>query len=111
MDGTDHGTAIRLGPQDALSGLALSDEAHWNQTEDDWRFFLNHGTVLGIRDKAGRLVATAALLPYTSGAAWISKVPATPNWRRRRLATRLLDDCLTLAQTQRPTPGVGAAPA
>ncbi len=111
MAGTDHGTAIRLGPQDALSGLALSDEAHWNQTEDDWRFFLNHGTVLGIRDKAGRLVATAALLPYTSGAAWISMVLVTANWRRRGLATSLLDDCLTLAKTKGLTPWLDATPA
>jgi GNAT superfamily N-acetyltransferase len=111
MAGTDHGTAVRLGPQDALAGLALSDEARWNQTEDDWRFFLDHGTVLGIRDKEGRLVATAALLPYTSGAAWISMVLVTANWRRRGLATSLLDGCLTLAKAKALTPWLDATPA
>jgi GNAT superfamily N-acetyltransferase len=111
MAATDHGTAARLGPQDAAACLALSDEAHWNQTEDDWRFFLIHGTVLGIRDRDGLLVATAALLPYTPNAAWISMVLVTESWRRRGLATGLLDDCLTLAKTKGLTPWLDATPA
>jgi GNAT superfamily N-acetyltransferase len=111
MAATDHGTAVQLGPQDILAGLALSDEAHWNQTADDWRFFLIHGTVLGIRDAGGRLVATAALLPYTSGAAWISMVLVTANWRRRGLASGLLDDCLALANSKGLTPRLDATPA
>jgi GNAT superfamily N-acetyltransferase len=111
MAATDHGTAVRLGPQDALAALALSDEAYWNQTEDDWRFFLVHGTVLGIRDKAGLLVATAALLPYSSNAAWISMVLVTESWRRRGLATGLLDDCLTLAKSKGLIPWLDATPA
>jgi GNAT superfamily N-acetyltransferase len=111
MAATDHGSAIQLGAKDALAGLALSDEANWNQTEDDWRFFLSHGTVLGVRDKAGRLVATAALLPYASTAAWISMVLVTADWRRRGLATGLLDDCLTLAKSKGLTTWLDATPA
>jgi GNAT superfamily N-acetyltransferase len=111
MAASDHGTAVQLGPQDALAGLALSEEAHWNQTEDDWRFFLIHGTVLGIRDKGGQLVATAALLPYASSAAWISMVLVTASWRRRGIATGLLDDCLALAGNKGLTPWLDATPA
>jgi GNAT superfamily N-acetyltransferase len=111
MAGTDYGSSVQLGPADALAGLALSDEANWNQTEDDWRFFLRHGTVLGIRDKASRLVATAALLPYTANAAWISMVLVTADWRRRGLATSLLDDCLTLAKSKGLTTWLDATPA
>jgi GNAT superfamily N-acetyltransferase len=111
MAATDHGTVVQLGPQDVLAGLALSDEAHWNQTEDDWRFFLDHGTVLGIRDARGHLVATAALLPYASNAAWISMVLVTANRRRRGLATGLLDDCLALARAKGLTPWLDATPA
>jgi GNAT superfamily N-acetyltransferase len=110
MAATDHGNAVELGPQDALAGLALSEEARWNQTEDDWRFFLIHSTVLGIRDKDGQLVATAALLPYTSSAAWISMVLVTASWRRRGLATGLLDGCLTLARNKGLTPWLDATP-
>ena len=53
-------------------GLSLSTEAGWNQNEADWRFFLSQGVVFGMRDGT-RLVATAALLPYSAampGSAW-----------------------------------------
>ena len=77
----------------------LSTEAHWNQNEADWRFFLSKGIVFGVRDGAGRLIATAALLPYSSGNAWISMVLVTESWRRRGLATRLVDACLDDGET------------
>src|SRR6266576_827315 len=85
-----------LNVDDAPAGLVLSTEAHWNQNEADWRFFLSKGTVFGVRDGA-QLVATAALLPYSSGNAWISMVLVTANWRRRGIATRLVDACLNAA--------------
>jgi len=97
MADTDQIAIIRLGPDDALAGLALSAEAQWNQNEADWRFFLGQGTVFGVRDNDGRLIATAALLPYSSGNAWISMVLVTASWRRRGLATRLVDACLDAA--------------
>ncbi len=40
----------QLAPSDAAAGLALSDEAGWNQTIEDWGYFLQHGCVFGIRD-------------------------------------------------------------
>jgi GNAT superfamily N-acetyltransferase len=102
---------VRLGPDDALAGLTLSAEATWNQNEADWRFFLTKGTVFGLRDNESRLIATSALLPYTSGNAWISMVLVTENWRRRGLATKLVDACLGAAATQSLTPWLDATPA
>jgi GNAT superfamily N-acetyltransferase len=100
MADTEHLAVVRLGPDDALAGLALSTEAHWNQNEADWRCFLSQGAVFGVRDHVGHLVASAALLPYTSGNAWISMVLVTENFRRRGLATRLVDSCLGAAAKQ-----------
>ena len=111
MVDTDHLTVVQLGPDDALAGLALSTEAHWNQNEADWRFFLIKGTVFGVRDNDGQLVATAALLPYASGNAWISMVLVTASWRRRGLATKLVDACLDAATKQRLTSWLDATPA
>ena len=91
MDGTDRIAIVQLGAEAAREGLALSTEAHWNQNEADWRFFLSEGTVFGVREGDNRLTATAALLPYTSGNAWISMVLVTQTRRRRGLATKLLD--------------------
>jgi GNAT superfamily N-acetyltransferase len=110
MDGTDNIAIVMLGADDARAGLALSQEAHWNQNEADWRFFLTKGTVFGIRD-GDHLTATAALLPYTSGNAWISMVLVTQNWRRRGLATKLLDTCLDAAAKRGLTTWLDATPA
>jgi len=109
MDATDAPRVIRLGVEDAAAGLALSTEAHWNQNEDDWRFFLSDGVVFGIRDGA-QLVATAALLPYPGGNAWISMVLVTASHRRRGLATRLVDACLETAREIGLTSWLDATP-
>jgi GNAT superfamily N-acetyltransferase len=111
MADTDQIAIIRLGPDDALAGLALSAEAQWNQNEADWRFFLGNGTMFGVRDNDGHLIATAALLPYTSGNAWISMVLVTASWRRRGLATRLVDACLDAATKQGFVTWLDATPA
>jgi GNAT superfamily N-acetyltransferase len=110
MGAIEHLAIATLGADDAREGLLLSAEAHWNQNEDDWRFFLTEGTVFGIRDD-NHLIATAALLPYASGNAWISMVLVTQNWRRRGLATRLLDTCLDAAAKRELTTWLDATPA
>lgn len=106
---TDVPRMIKLGVDDALAGLALSTEAQWNQTEDDWRIFLREGVVFGIRD-GDRLVATAALLPYSGNNAWISMVLVTATHRRRGLATRLVDACLETARKNGLTSWLDATP-
>ena len=110
MAATEQMAIVRLGPDDAPAGLLLSTEAHWNQNEADWRFFLGQATVFGVRDNH-ELIASAALLPYSSGNAWISMVLVTENWRRRGLATRLVDACLAAAAEQNLTPWLDATPA
>ncbi len=74
--------------------LALSAEAGWNQTADDWRLFLDLGRVVGIRDGDGRPVASAAIMPY-GRFAWISMVLVTAPMRRHGLGTKLLNHCIT----------------
>lgn len=111
MADTDHITIVQLGAGDTAAGLVLSTEAHWNQNEADWRFFLTRGTVFGVRANGGQLVATAALLPYSAGNTWISMVLVTESWRRRGLATKLVDSCLNVATRQGLTCWLDATPA
>jgi GNAT superfamily N-acetyltransferase len=73
--------------------VALSAEAGWNQTIEDWALFLRHGTVLGLRTAHGVTVASAAVLPYPDDFAWISMVLVTPSRRRERIGTRILEAC------------------
>jgi GNAT superfamily N-acetyltransferase len=111
MADTDEAAVVRLTADDAPAGLLLSTEAHWNQNEADWRFFLSQGTVFGVRDNDGHLVASAALLPFSSGNAWISMVLVTQSRQRRGLATRLVDACLAAAVRQGLTTWLDATPA
>ncbi|RZN36376.1 GNAT family N-acetyltransferase [Bradyrhizobium sp. Leo121] len=110
MVDTEPVAIVQLGVDDAAAGLALSTEAHWNQNEADWRFFLGNGIVSGVRDGT-HLVATAALLPYSAGNAWISMVLVTERWRRRGIATRLVDACLDAARQRGLTTWLDATPA
>ncbi|VIO70047.1 GNAT family N-acetyltransferase [Bradyrhizobium ivorense] len=110
MAATDSLAIVELGVDDTPAGLALSAEAHWNQNEADWRFFLSHGIVLGVRD-GDQLIATAALLPYADGNAWISMVLVTARWQRRGIATRLVDACLDAARQRQLTTWLDATPA
>jgi GNAT superfamily N-acetyltransferase len=110
MAATEPSDIIELGVGDAQAGLVLSTEAGWNQNEADWRFFLGKGVVFGVRDGA-RLVATAALLPYSAGNAWISMVLVTADFRRRGIATRLVDACLAVAKRRGLTTWLDATPA
>jgi GNAT superfamily N-acetyltransferase len=111
MVATEVPAIVRLEGTDAADGLILSSEANWNQTEADWRFFLEKGIVFGIRDPVGRLVASAALLPFGGGNASISMVLVTASWRRRGLASRLVDRCLAVAAELKLTTWLDATPA
>ena len=109
MAATEPVDIVQLGSGDAQAGLALSTEARWNQNEADWRFFLSQGVVFGVRAGA-RLAATAALLPYSAGNAWISMVLVTADFRRRGIATKLVDACLAAAANRGLTTWLDATP-
>ena len=55
---------VALTADDVDGGLALSGEAGWNQTAEDWALFIAQGHAIGFRDAAGTLVATAAMLTW-----------------------------------------------
>jgi GNAT superfamily N-acetyltransferase len=110
MAATEPIDIVELGVGDAQVGLVLSTEAGWNQNEADWRFFLSKGVVFGVRD-GKRLAATAALLPYSAGNAWISMVLVTADFRRRGIATKLVDACLRVAAKRGLTTWLDATPA
>src|SRR6202030_1280608 len=67
-------------------------------------------TGFGMRDTNGRVIATAALLPYTSGNAWVSMVLVTASCRRPGVWTKLVDTCLDAATKQNLTSWLDATP-
>ena len=110
MDAIEPGPVETLTERDIAAGLALSDQAGWNQTAEDWALFLARGTVLGRRAPAGDVIATAAVLPGgTTG--WLSLVLTARAWRRRGLAAGLMRHCLQICERRHLEPWLDATPA
>jgi len=93
MASTDAGQLRRLAEDDIADCVALSAEAGWNQTIEDWLLFLRHGILLGLPDREGVTVGTGAVLAYPGGFAWISMVLVTAARRRERIGTTILEAC------------------
>jgi GNAT superfamily N-acetyltransferase len=99
----------RLTLADLADAEALVAEAGWNQVAADWRMFLDLGTAYAVRER-GRVIATAAWLPYQR-CAWISMVLVAAAQRRHGLATRLLHRCIADVTAAGLVPVLDATPA
>ncbi|MCZ7562642.1 MAG: GNAT family N-acetyltransferase [Burkholderiales bacterium] len=91
--------------------VALVAEANWNQNAADWRLMLTLGRGFGMSDAAGRLVATALALPFEGRFGWISMVLVTADYRRRGLATRLMQRAIDALLAAGCVPLLDATPA
>jgi len=80
------------------AGMALSQEAGWNQIPPDWDFFQRHGRVFTARTD-GQVVATSAVV-FFENAAWVGLVLVAKAWRRRGLATQLVNSCIAEAEAR-----------
>jgi len=94
MAPTEQLPIIELEPRHLDGALLLSEEAHWNQLEADWRMMMAAGTAFGMEEPDGRLVSTALTLPHGDEFGWVSMVLVTSDWRKKGLATRLLKTCI-----------------
>src|ERR1700755_2441163 len=93
-------TSIRaLTPGDIPSAMALSTAAGWNQTSEDWHRILRLSP-RGCRCicAAGEVIATTTLLAYGTELAWIGMVLTRPEYRRKGLARRLIEDAIASAE-------------
>jgi GNAT superfamily N-acetyltransferase len=102
---------VALTLADVAGGMVLSAHAGWNQTADDWAFFIQHGHALGFKTASGVLIATAAALAYGGGFGWVSMVLVSPDWRHRGLASLLVDTCVKRLQALHVRPVLDATPA
>lgn len=102
---------VACGEAELADAQALSDAAGWNQTADDWQLFMQHGKTIGYRHPAGRLVATAAALPYGNAKGWVAMVLVAEAWRHQGLATQLLQIGIDHLRQRGAIPYLDATPA
>jgi Acetyltransferase (GNAT) domain len=99
-----------LREDDLIAASALSREVGWNQTEADWRIFLDLGSAICLT-RNSIPIATAATLRHGDGFAWISMVIVTTGERRRGLAQWLLHRCVSDLLARKMVPVLDATPA
>ncbi|GAA1681970.1 GNAT family N-acetyltransferase [Fodinicola feengrottensis] len=87
----------RLTLDDLPACLALSEDRGWPGMEPKWRIAFRVGTVFGIRDPSGELVATTAITPYGTEIVLIGEVLTAARHERRGLGRRLLEHALVQA--------------
>src|SRR5262245_31658441 len=85
-------------------------EAPWNQLAADWRIFLKLGRLYAVHTHQGRIVATTATLPYGGRFAWISMVLVAGEYRRRGLATKLMQQAMRDLAAAKLVPVLDATP-
>jgi GNAT superfamily N-acetyltransferase len=102
---------VEMRETDVSAGFALSEEAGWNQTAEDWSLLIRLGRAFGIPGSEGRLVATGLALPYPSAFGWIGMVIVHGPYRRRGLATRLMERSIAELRDRGLVPFLDATPA
>ena len=102
--------ARRLGLDDIPAALLLSEEPGWNQVAADWRWMIDHGDSFGYATGDGRLVASGLTVRFNGAFAWISMILVTAEFRRRGLATRLMQSCIDALHGQNLVPALDASP-
>jgi GNAT superfamily N-acetyltransferase len=82
-------------PFDLDQAYALSTEAGWNQTKEDWKRLVDlaPSSSFGVHHE-GRLIATGVALIYSRRLAWIGMVITKQEHRGQGHARRLLERCI-----------------
>ena len=96
---------------DAEAAVVLSQEANWNQTEEDWRLMITTGDAVGVRNEEGRLIATGLSLPQGPDIAWLSMILVTADYQRQNIASRVMTHLIAKVQADGQVPGLDATPA
>ncbi len=89
---------VRLRPfrlQDIPHALELVREVGWNQIEADLRFLVEGGPDgCWVAEADARVVGTVTTIRYEEGLGWIGMVIVDSGYRRRGIATRLMEQAV-----------------
>ncbi|MBN1294225.1 MAG: GNAT family N-acetyltransferase, partial [Candidatus Latescibacteria bacterium] len=85
----------KIRQEDIATGMKLKNLAGWNQTENDWRFYLDESPDgCFIAEYEGTTAGTLATISYGNIVAWIGMMLVDPEYRRKGIATRLMTHAL-----------------
>lgn len=98
-----------LSERDLDAAFALSSQAGWNQSRDDWRHMIRAGTGFAEVGPQG-LIATTLVLPYDQRIAWIGMVLTEQQHRGQGIATANLRRALEVCRERRWLTGLDATP-
>ncbi len=82
--------------RDIPSGLALCRAAGWNQTQEDWEFFIGldpNGSFVAV-GHGGEVLGTVATIRYGASFSWIGMVLVDPAHQRKGIGNQLLREAL-----------------
>ncbi|BCU81489.1 N-acetyltransferase [Polycladomyces abyssicola] len=89
-------TIETLTETDVHDVVRLSNLLERGYAESEIRMILQAGNLLGHRSGEGTIVSTAAILPYQGNLASLGVVMVDYRYRRRGLATRLVQTCMDI---------------
>lgn len=99
-------------PSDIPAGMRLKEIAGWNQTEADWKRFLDaspQGCFVAEADN--KICGTVATIVFENRFAWIGMVLVDPEYRSRGIGTALLERAIEhLDSLKIPTLKLDATP-
>ena len=84
-----------LKTKDIPEAMKLVLAEGWNQTEKDWKLFLNHpGNVCKCAEIEGKLVGTTTSYNFANKVAWISMMLVNKDYRGQGISSMLLKSVL-----------------
>lgn len=80
---------------DISSAMKLSTAEGWNQTEKDWKLFIeNPGNVCLVAEADNKVIGTTTAMNYSNKVAWIAMVLVDKEYRSRGVSKVLLENVL-----------------
>src|SRR5690348_1859424 len=87
---------------DLLGALGIGERAGWNQTEADWQRLLALSPEgCFVATSSGELAGTVTTIQYGRSLAWIGMMLVDPRFRRRGIATALMDRAIAYLRERR----------
>ena len=79
---------------DVEAGMRLSTAEGWNQTEKDWKFFIEKQSICVVAEANNKVIGTTTAINYADQIAWIGMVLVDKNYRGRGVSKILLENVL-----------------